>query len=109
MTSFLTISLSSGSMLTWWAPADGPPQNIAIGSSEKEYGIIAIPMAAATNAAHKNGVITLAEYFIPREPQYTEEWLYQDENGEFPYAKKLVELAKYYGFDGYFIKPRGLH
>ena len=26
MTSFLTISLSSGSMLTWWAPADGPPR-----------------------------------------------------------------------------------
>ena len=44
-----------------------------------------------------------ADYFIPRTPQYTEEWLYQDENGEFPYAKKLVELAKYYGFDGYFI------
>lgn len=53
-----------------------PTQNIAIGSADKEYGIIAVPMAAATNAAHKNGVITLAEYFIPRTPQYTEEWLY---------------------------------
>ena len=41
--------------------------------------------------------------FAAHAPQYTEEWLYQDENGEFPYAKKLVELAKYYGFDGYFI------
>lgn len=99
----------SYNLFKFWQYADmvgaggRPTQNIAIGTVDKEYGIIAIPMAAATNAAHKNGVITLAEYFIPRTPQYTEEWLYRDENGEFPYAKKLVELAKYYGFDGYFI------
>ena len=68
-----------------------------------EYGTIAIPIAAATNAAHKNGVLSLAEYFTPRTPQYTEEWLYQDENGDFPYARKLVEIAEFYGFDGYFI------
>ncbi len=80
-----------------------PTQSIAIGSADKEYGIIAVPMAAATNAAHKNGVISIAEYFIPRTPQYTEEWLYKDEDGNFPYAQKLVELAQYYGFDGYFI------
>ncbi len=80
-----------------------PTQNIAIGSADKEYGIIAVPMAAATNAAHKNGVISIAEYFIPRTPQYTEEWLYKDEDGNFPYAQKLVELAEFYGFDGYFI------
>ncbi len=68
-----------------------------------EYGTIAIPIAAPTNAAHKNRVLSLAEYFTPRTPQYTEEWLYQDENGDFPYARKLVEIAEYYGFDGYFI------
>ncbi len=73
----------------------------AIGSFE--YGTIAIPIAAATNAAHKNGVLSLAEYFTPRVPQYTEEWLYQDENGDFPYAQKLVDIAEFYGFDGYFI------
>ncbi len=62
----------SYNLFKFWQYADmvgaggRPTQNIAIGSSEKEYGIIAIPMAAATNAAHKNGVITLAEYFIPR-------------------------------------------
>ena len=27
----------------------------------------------------------------------------KDENGEFPIAKKLIEFANYYGFDGYFI------
>ena len=99
----------SYNLFKFWQYADmvgaggRPTQNIAIGSADKEYGIIAVPMAAATNAAHKNGVITLAEYFIPRTPQYTEEWLYQAEDGSFPYAQKLVDLAKYYGFDGYFI------
>ena len=29
--------------------------------------------------------------------------LKQDEDGTFPIARKLVDLAKYYGFDGYFI------
>ena len=29
--------------------------------------------------------------------------LQQDEDGTFPIARKLVDLAKYYGFDGYFI------
>ena len=72
-----------------------------------EYGVIGIPIAAFINTAHKNGVKAIAEYFIPRDPQYTEEWLYKDENGEFPYAKKMVEIARYYGFDGYFINQEG--
>ncbi len=72
-----------------------------------EYGVIGIPIAAFINTAHKNGVKAIAEYFIPRNPQYTEEWLYKDENGEFPYAKKMVEIARYYGFDGYFINQEG--
>lgn len=68
-----------------------------------EYGTIAIPQASATNAAHMNGVLSLAEYFTPRVPQITEEWLYQAEDGSFPYAQKLIDIMNYYGFDGYFI------
>lgn len=70
---------------------------------QMEYGTIAIPNPAGTNAAHKNGVLSLGEYFVPRKPQYTAEWLYKDENGNFPYAQKLIEIMNYYGFDGYFI------
>ena len=80
-----------------------PTQDIARGSADKEYGTIAIPMAAATNAAHRNGVLSIAEYFLPRNPQYTEEWLQKDEYGNYPYADKLIEIMEYYGFDGYFI------
>ncbi len=72
-----------------------------------EYGVVAIPIAATTNTAHKNGVMSLGEYFIPRDPQYTEEWLYKDENGNFPYAQKLIDIMNYYGFDGYFINQEG--
>ena len=70
----------SYNLFKFWQYADmvgaggRPTQNIAIGSSEKEYGIIAIPMAAATNAAHKNGTdggivvffITLPEKRLPQ-------------------------------------------
>ena len=80
-----------------------PTADIERGAGDKEYGTIAIPMAAATNAAHKNGVLSIAEYFLPRNPQYTEEWLQKDENGNFPYADKLIEIMEFYGFDGYFI------
>ena len=88
-------------------PTSGFDSRIAKEQERYEYGVIGIPIAAFTNTAHKNGVKAIAEYFIPRDPQYTEEWLYKDENGEFPYAKKMVEIAKYYGFDGYFINQEG--
>ena len=80
-----------------------PTSDIERGAGDKEYGTIAIPMAAATNAAHRNGVLSIAEYFLPRNPQYTEEWLQKDEYGNFPYADKLIEIMEFYGFDGYFI------
>ena len=88
-------------------PTSGFDSRIAKEQERYEYGVIGIPIAAFTNTAHKNGVKAIAEYFIPRDPQYTEEWLCKDENGEFPYAKKMVEIAKYYGFDGYFINQEG--
>ncbi len=80
-----------------------PTSGIGRGTADKEYGVIGIPIPAYVNAAHKNGVKAIAEYFFPRNPQYVEEWLYKDENGDFPYAQKLVDLMEYYGFDGYFI------
>ncbi len=80
-----------------------PTSGIERGSKDKEYGTVALPIPAAVNAAHKNGVRALGEYFVPRIPQYTEEWLYKAEDGSFPYAQKLIDIMNYYGFDGYFI------
>lgn len=67
-----------------------------------EFGIINIPNPAYTNAAHKNGVMALGCIFFPR-TEHTDDFVYQDENGRFPMVDKLVEMAEYYGFDGYFV------
>lgn len=84
-------------------PTPGFDAETVAAYNTNEYGILGIPIAAYTNTAHKNGVKMLAEYYIPRDPQYTEEWLYQAEDGSFPYAQKLIDIMNYYGFDGYFI------
>ena len=68
-----------------------------------EYGLLNIPNPAYTNAAHKNGVKSIGCIFLPRTGQPSADMLEQDENGGFPVADKLIEIAEYYGFDGYFI------
>ena len=67
-----------------------------------EFGVLNIPNPSYTNAAHKNGVMALGCIFFPR-TEHTDDWVFQDEDGRFPMADKLVEIANYYGFDGYFI------
>lgn len=67
-----------------------------------EFGVLNLPNPAYTNAAHKNGVMTLGCIFFPR-TEHTDDFVYKDENGRFPLADKLVEICKYYGFDGYFV------
>ena len=68
-----------------------------------EFGILNLPNPAYTNAAHKNGALSLGCIFLPREGQYHSPMLEKDENGNFPVADKLAEMVEYYGFDGYFI------
>lgn len=72
------------------------------GNGKFEFGVVNLPNPAYTNAAHKNGVKSLGCIFFPR-TQHTQDFVYKDESGRFPIADKLVEIAKYYGFDGYFI------
>ncbi|MFD0620079.1 dockerin type I domain-containing protein [Paenibacillus sp. GCM10027629] len=69
---------------------------------EYEFGVLNIPNPAYTNAAHKNGVKSIGCIFFPRN-EHTDDFIYKDKNGRFPVADKLVEIAKYYGFDGYFV------
>lgn len=68
-----------------------------------EFGLINMPNPAYTNAAHKNGVKSIGCIFLPRAGQTHASMIKKDEQGEFPIAKKLIEFANYYGFDGYFI------
>lgn len=71
-----------------------------------EFGIVNIPNQAYINAAHKNGVKAIAcVYFDPyfRPGQTKKEMFEKDENGEYIIANKLIELADYYGIDGFFL------
>jgi endo-beta-N-acetylglucosaminidase D len=70
-----------------------------------EFGVLNIPNPAYTNAAHKNGVKSIACIYFDqsfRQGQTINELFIQDENGKFPVAEKLIEMAKYFGYDGYF-------
>lgn len=71
-----------------------------------DEGIFAIPTPDVVDAAHKNGVPVVATVFFPW-GQYNREMIrafcQQDENGNFPVADKMLEMAEFYGFDGYFI------
>lgn len=68
-----------------------------------EFGILNLPNPAYTNAAHKNGVLSLGCIFLPRPGQYYSSLFEKDKNGKFTIADKLAEMCEYYGFDGYFI------
>ncbi|WP_059102634.1 endo-beta-N-acetylglucosaminidase [Shouchella shacheensis] len=71
-------------------------------------GIITPPSADVTDAAHRNGVQMLGNVFFPPQvyggqEEWVEQMLTQREDGSFPAADKLLEVAEYYGFDGWFI------
>ena len=70
-------------------------------------GIINIPPAASTDAAHAQGVKVLGNIFFPPAAfGGTQAWVRQMltvQNGTYVYAVKLYEIAKYFGFDGWFI------
>ncbi|MEU6657753.1 hypothetical protein [Streptomyces sp. NPDC046821] len=77
-------------------PVDGSP------TDNPAHGLVNLPNPAYTDAAHRNGVRSLGCWFWPRDGDF-EEYLEQRADGSFPVADKLVEMAAYFGFDGYFI------
>ncbi|MCH1625215.1 endo-beta-N-acetylglucosaminidase [Ferdinandcohnia quinoae] len=71
-------------------------------------GIITPPSADVIDASHKNGVPILGNVFFPPkvyggQAEWVNQMLTQREDGSFPAADKLLEVAEYYGFDGWFI------
>lgn len=77
------------------------------GGSSAE-GAIAIPSPEHIDSAHRNGVPATGTIFIPwGDSQYGNEFIRQmmeqDSQGNFIMADKLIEIAEYYGFDGYII------
>lgn len=66
------------------------------------YGVVNYPNPAYTDAAHRNGVKSLGSWFWPRQEDFSK-WLVKKDNNSFPIADKMIEMARYMNFDGYFI------
>ncbi len=64
-------------------------------------GGVVIPHAPWINTAHKNGVKVIGTVmFYPDTPGMSS-FLQQDGSGNYIGAQKLIDLAQYYGFDGW--------
>lgn len=82
-------------LMVYWAGSSGE-------------GIIVPPSADVIDAAHKNGVPILGNVFFPPtvyggQKEWVDQMLEQRDDGSFPAGDKLLEVAEYYGFDGWFI------
>ena len=88
---------------TYWQYMD----KLVYWAGSASEGIIIPPPAGSTDAAHMSGVKSLGQVFFPPSAYGgTQTWVRQMltvENGEYIYAKRLYEIAKYMGFDGWFI------
>ncbi|OZQ69311.1 endo-beta-N-acetylglucosaminidase [Paenibacillus sp. VTT E-133280] len=89
---------------TYWQYVD---KLVYWGGSAGE-GIIVPPSADTIDAAHKNGVPIVGTVFFPPTVyggkfEWVKQMLQQNSDGSFPAADKLIQVAKYYGFDGWFI------
>ncbi|MFD7261254.1 endo-beta-N-acetylglucosaminidase [Streptomyces sp. NPDC059874] len=90
--------------LTHWAYID---ELVFWGGSAGE-GIVLAPNAPVVDAAHRNGVPVMGNVFLPPVPyggdlQWTRDLVQRDPLGRFPIAEKLVQVARAYGFDGWFV------
>ncbi|MFD5510170.1 endo-beta-N-acetylglucosaminidase [Streptomyces sp. NPDC127051] len=90
--------------LTHWAYLD---ELVFWGGSSGE-GIVLAPNAPVVDAAHRHGVPVLGNIFLPPvayggDLQWTRDLVQRDALGRFPIAEKLVQVARTYGFDGWFV------
>lgn len=74
-------------------------------------GIIIPPPAPSIDAAHQSGVKVLGQIFFPPSnfggKKVWQSQMVTVENGHYIYAQKLYEIAKYLGFDGWFMNMEG--
>ena len=69
-----------------------------------------IPTPDVIDAGHRNGVPVYGTLFFNWSTSYQDNIVFRDfikedslDSNTFPAARKLVDMAKYYGFDGYFV------
>lgn len=89
---------------THWAYLD---ELVFWGGSAAE-GLILAPTAPVVDAAHRNGVPVLGTVFLPPvahggQLRWTRDLVRQDASGGYPLADRLAQVARAYGFDGWFV------
>ena len=72
-----------------------------------DEGLVCCPTGEYIDAAHTNGVPSVATLGFPWGSGYgyveqVDRFCQRAEDGSFPVADKLIEVMDYYGFDGYF-------
>ncbi|WP_394939562.1 hypothetical protein [Psychromicrobium sp. YIM B11713] len=72
-------------------------------ASGRSYGVLEIPNAGWTEAAHKNGAMSISCWFWPRDGAVFADFVKKNSDGSYPVADKMIEIRKYFGFDGYFL------
>ncbi|GIH16682.1 endo-beta-N-acetylglucosaminidase [Rugosimonospora africana] len=81
----------------------GLPTFGQIDAPDPHFGVVNPPNPTWTDAAHRNGVLSLGAWFWPRDPDEFAPLVERRPDGSFPVADKLIEMATYFGYDGYFI------
>ncbi|GII57097.1 hypothetical protein Pth03_54860 [Planotetraspora thailandica] len=76
------------------------------GGSASE-GLILAPNATVIDAAHRNGVKVYGNVYLPPaayggQLQWVRDFV-QQSGSAYPVADKMAQVAKYYGFDGWFV------
>ena len=89
--------------LDTFASWHGLPLFGQIDAPDPHFGVVNLPNPTWTDAAHSNGVLSLGGWFWPRDPDVFAPLVEKRPDGSFPVADKLIEMAAYFGFDGYFI------
>lgn len=67
------------------------------------HKLITIPPPTWTNLCHRNGVQVLGTFIVEPGSDTVESILEQDESGSFWVARRLADIANYYGFDGWLV------
>lgn len=97
-------STADANVFSYWQYVD---TLVYWGGSSGE-GLIVPPSADVVDMGHKNGVKVLGTVFMPQtahggKMEWLDDLLVREKSGTYPVADKLIEAARVYGFDGWFI------
>lgn len=91
-------------MFTMWSNIN----SITSWGGSTSEGLYVIPKGSDINAAHRHGVPIIATLFVPPtlfggNTDMYNDIVKKDAHGKYIVADNMIEMARYYGFDGWFL------